>query len=276
MTCNKHISFWTIILMATVCMADVSENNTPTIVPTQTVETKKDEIELKQEEMLETSVLVRTNMGSGSGTLIKCLETDAEGTFEYIVLTNAHVVRTRFVRSIDNVNSVTGKVTTKTIDPGCTVITFDHKQVTQNENKAKIIGEDISLDLCLISFTSTQKLAVARLASDQMFSDVRVFDSVFIISCQLSLSPTPTFGIISKIGKRFYGKRQFISYMTTSQITPGSSGGGLFKKYDNHYYLIGIPYSIYMTRNRQLMPHLTNTIPLSVAIDFINSNAMSR
>lgn len=234
-----------------------------------------DEIELKQNEMRDPIVRIQTRYSRGSGTIIECLETDTEGVFKYLVLSNAHLTGTRFITCLKKVDSVTGKVITETIDTGCKIITFDHLNKDWNQYSAKIVDENFPLDLTLLSFLSTKKLAVAKIANDEMLSQVRVFDEVFAVGCQLGRTPNPTTGIISQILTGINGEDEWIIYVNTAQITPGSSGGGLFKEYYGHYYLIGIPYSLAIASNGQLIPHLAHAISIATAKSFIDKNSVS-
>lgn len=234
-----------------------------------------DEIQLKQNEMRDTIVLVRTRRGSGSGTIIDCLETDTEGIFEYRVLTNAHITRLRLTIYLQGVDSITGKIRTKTVNTGCEIITFDCQNNDWNQYIAKVIAEDIQYDLAILSFLSDQELAIALIADDEMLKQVRVFDEVFAIGCQLSRAPTPTVGIVSQILTGYTGKPELIVYSSTAQITPGSSGGGLFRKFNDHYYLIGIPYRVDVASNKQFVSHLASAISIVTAKGFLNLNLIS-
>ena len=234
-----------------------------------------DEIALKQNEMRDTTVLVQTWQGSGSGTVIDCIETDTEEVFEYRVLTNAHVTQTRFVTVIQGVNLLTGKVKKITTDHGCGITTFDHKEKKFELHRTKVVAEDTKYDLAILSFRTKQKLAIAAFADNDMLGQVRVFDEIFAIGCQLGRAPAPTTGIISQIITGNNGEKEWVIYGNTAQITPGSSGGGLFKKYDGHYYMIGIPFRVAIAGNGQIIPHLSHAISIEVARDFIDQNSVT-
>ena len=234
-----------------------------------------DKIELKQKEMRDTIVLVKTRRGSGSGTIIDRIDTDTENVFEYRVLTNAHVIHSRFVRYLRGVNSITGRIKTEIVDTGCEIITFDHKNKKWDIYVTNIVSEDVSLDLAILSFISSQELSVAITATRDMLKQVRVFDEVFAIGCQLGKAPSPTTGIVSRILTGTNNKQKWIVYGSTTQISPGSSGGGLFKEYDDHYYLIGIPYIIATTNNGQFVTHLSSAISIMTAKNFIDKNSVS-
>lgn len=234
-----------------------------------------DKIELKQEEMRDTIVRVQTRSNRGSGTIINRLETDTKGVFEYFILTNAHLTGTRFIAHSKKVDSLTGKVIIEIVDTICEIITFDHPNKDWDQYSAKVVDEDFSFDLTLLSFLSIKKLAVAKIADDEMLSQVRVFDEVFTIGCQLGRTPIPTTGIIAQILINHDGEREWVIYVSTAQTSPGSSGGGLFRKFNGHYYLIGIPYEIAVANNGQFIPHLAYAISLETAKNFLDKNSVS-
>lgn len=251
-----------------------SESQHQKVVTEQVVE-PVDEIAIKQSEMRDTIVFVQTRHNSGSGTIIDRIETDDKNRYKYFVLTNAHVTRSRFIPRVFGVDSFTGKTKTKTLDTGCGIITFNHKEQDWKNYTAKVVSENIERDLALLSFISEEELSVAKVSTSDMLEQVRVFDEVFAVGCQLGRSPTPTFGIISQILGDKNTKEGWLIYGTTAQITPGSSGGGLFREYSGHYYLIGIPYKIAITDNGQMVSHITRAISIITALDFIDKNAVS-
>ncbi len=234
-----------------------------------------DDIALKQTEMRNTVVQIQTHQGSGSGTIIDRIDTDEEGEYEYRVLTNAHVTHSRLTKHILKVDSMTGKIHTGTIDTGCWVITFDYEKRNKTGYMAKVISESAIKDLAMISFVSKEELDISNIPTKKMLKQVRVFDEVFAIGCQLGRNPSPTVGIISQILDRGRRTKEWLIYGTTAQITPGSSGGGLFKKYDNNYYLVGIPFRAMTEKNGQMFPHLAYAVSMTSAFGFIDQNAVT-
>jgi S1-C subfamily serine protease len=243
----------------------------PTYCPETVITESIDEIELRQKEMLDTVVLIQTSRGNGSATIIYRFETDIEGIFEYFVITNEHLTRLRFVTYLQDVSSLTGRIKTQTVDMGCEIITFDHTNKDWNQYSANVIAEDVQYDLAILSFLSNQELAVAQIADEDMLEQVRVFDEIVSIGCQLGGVPIPTTGIIFQIIIGDNGEKRWIIYGNTAQISPGSSGGALYKKYGDHYYLIGIPFSV-LVYHDQLISHLAYAISIATARDFINQN----
>lgn len=232
-----------------------------------------DEIALKQREMLDTIVYVQTRSGRGSGTIIDYVE--IEEVFKYYVLTNAHVVSSRFITQIQGVNSLTGKPKVRVINTGCGIITFDHQNRDWDHHIARVVAEDITNDLAILSFVSDQELVVAKVANDDMLKQIRIFDEIFAVGCQLGRAPSPTVGIISQILTESNNGQERMIYSNTAQISPGSSGGALFKKYVEGYYLIGIPHRVSVAPNRQSVYHLSHAISMLSAKDFINRNLVS-
>lgn len=231
------------------------------------------ETEIKYKEMLRTCLLVDTINSLGSGIIIDKTEC-SPGIFRYYALTNAHVTECRFVESLTNVDGLTGKVSTKTMDTGCTVVSYH--TIPPEKYKAAVIDEDVDNDLALLLFETASDLPVAMIATDEILDDIRVFDDVFAIGCQLGESPSPSSGIVSRIINTDSGENFLQFYGSTAPIAPGSSGGGLFKYVSGHYYLIGVPFSVSLARNGQLMTHLTFAIPISTAKRFIDQCIGSR
>lgn len=271
--CFVCIFFGGIISCGAITKAQIIEENVVVPQLPKIVETT-DEITLKQNEMRDTIVLVLTQGGTGSGTIIDKINTKEKGVYEYRVLTNSHVTHTRLVQLLKGVDGITRKLDIQTVDKGCTVILFDYSKREQETIRAKVIAEDIVYDLAMLSFRSKKVFPIAKIASKSILAHVRVFDDVFAIGCQFGRAPTPAIGIISQIAKSKNGEKEWAIYRTTSQITPGSSGGGLFKKDGGHYYLIGIPYKIDIASNGQIIPHLAYAISIVTAQQFINENTV--
>ena len=190
-------------------------------------------------------------------------------------MTSAHVTRTRLEECVTGVNPLTLEVETEEIDTGCKILTFNYDGEEPTTHTAKIIAEDIWSDLSLLSFESDKKFQVAMTPEDDMFQQIRVFDEVFAIGCQLGQPPIPTFGIVSQIMSIKSETRIKMIYVSTAQILPGSSGGGLYRKYGNHYYLIGIPNGISVMRGGHFVPHMSHSVSMETAKYFIDDNSVS-
>lgn len=221
----------------------------------------------KRKEMLHTSVFIETENLNGSGTIIGKNDTEMNGVFRYAVLTNEHVTRGRFVHNPE--------CPTKMIDRGCTIWTFDHTTNSYEQYPASVIAENKESDVSLVAFSSSEMLSVAKLANQEILDSIRVFDEVFAIGCNLKDDfPGPTIGIISLVNTERMGEVNVVIYSNTAQIVPGASGGGLFKKYDGHYYLIGIPFRVGIIGGGHLVPHLAEAISISVVKNLIHESAV--
>jgi S1-C subfamily serine protease len=235
-----------------------------------------DDTSLKIEEMLHNTVMVKTRAGSGSGTIIERFDTSIDNIFEYRVLTNAHVVYRRLVGRIVGVDIFSGKTKKQIWDTGCQVAVFDPLEEIYEYYKAKVLVEDSMFDLAILSFESEKELAVVKIASEDILSNIRVFDEVFVIGCQYGNNPGPTFGILTEILTKIDGDNIWCVYSGTAQMAPGSSGGGLFKKHEGHYYLIGIPFRVrYDNLTQQIIPHIAQSISMITAQRFLDQYSVS-
>jgi len=232
-------------------------------------------VDLKHTEMLDVVVYVGTNNGSGSGTLISAIQDDGLEITEYHVLTNAHVVSQRWQTKLENVNSITGRLELSWVETPCYIIVFDNENDNWIRYDANIVSEDVGYDLAILSFHSNDKLGIAKIATSEMLNQIQIFDDIFTISCQLGREPTPTVGIIADIITGTYGEKQWVVYGNTAQITPGSSGGGLFREYDGHYYLIGIPFKAATTWTGDCVSHLAQAISIDVARELIDNTVIT-
>ncbi len=233
------------------------------------------EVTLKQKEMLNTTVIVRTRSGSGSGIIIGCSNSNTVNLFKYHVLTSAHVIYSKFAEFLREVDSITGKVKIEVVDTGCEICIFDYQKQNWNNYNAKLVVENIGYDLAILSFVSKQELAVVKIANGDMLKQVRVFDEIFVVGCPFGFTPMPTTGIVSEILTETNNGQERIIYGSTAQIVPGSSGGGLFKKYAGKYYLIGIPYKVVTTQSGQMISHLSYAISMITAGDFIDQSLVT-
>lgn len=261
-----------VLLVLAVSVLLISTSNNKTAFASDSA--KKD-IFVKNEEMVQTAVMVETQFSTGSGTIIDKIDASEPGLFEYRVLTNAHVVRNRFSRYIRDVNGLTGKLYVQVVDNGCVVLTFDHNGDVEKTYNSKVVEEDKGYDLAILSFVSDDELNVARIADKKILGKVRIFDNVFAVGCQLGGPPLPTTGIISSVWSETIGENNIIIYGYTAQVSQGSSGGSLFKQYKGHYYLIGIPYCVSITLDGQILPHLAHAISMRTADKVISRTLVS-
>ncbi len=100
------------------------------------------------------------------------------------------------------------------------------------EYEANIVGKDANRDLAILSFASSEKLALARLGDS---SAMRPGDIVFAIGSPYGIQNTVTQGIVSAVGRTSSDLPDsraaigaFTDYLQTdAAINPGNSGGAL-------------------------------------------------
>jgi S1-C subfamily serine protease len=224
-------------------------------------------------EMLDPIVGVWSVDRSGSGVLIyKNISKKDDDVFSYLVVTNYHVISNRKIKKIISVDGLRGKSWFKIKDRGCQVFVFNKNGAGNKRYSGKIIAESKEIDIAIIYFETEDDLNIAILPTTEMIEDVDRLDDVYSVGCQLSQRPTITKGIISRID--ISGENnQYTEFISDAHIYLGSSGGGLFKLYDNHYYLIGISYKVGIN-GRNLLPHIAYSISWQVIIDFLLKNDM--
>jgi S1-C subfamily serine protease len=98
------------------------------------------------------------------------------------------------------------------------------------QKKARVTGARVDADACVLRI---EESILAPVAGVKSASEVRVGEEVLAIGSPSGFTNTLSVGIVSQ--HRQHGGTSYIQ--TTAQISPGSSGGGLFDKFGN---LIGI------------------------------------
>jgi len=225
--------------------------------------------DLKYIEMLDVIVHVDNWRGSGSGILINRTE-NKDGSYTYYILTNWHVVEGRKTERLE-VDGIRGKSEKVIEDPGIIITIFSDGATLWTEYAGSVLHESQEYDLAIATFETQDYLSnIASLASPHMIENVKIFDEVYAVGCQLGRRPIPTMGIISAI----INTDEAIGFSHSAQIAPGSSGGGLFKEYGGHYYLIGVPNSVALYQF-QILPHYAYAISMELVYRFLDENDLS-
>ena len=102
-------------------------------------------------------------------------------------------------------------------------------EINGKKYKGTLISSDAKADLALIRVATTTPF-VAQISTEP---DLFVFEKVILVGCGQGFSPGPTMGIISRIETEH-------GIMVDASIISGMSGGGVFRKEGDDYYLIGI------------------------------------
>ena len=222
--------------------------------------------DIKYKEMLNVIVYISNIRGSGSGILFYKENSIDNNIYTYYVLTNFHVVIGRKIER-SKVDGLRGREETIFEDTGTNITVFSSDISTWTEYEAEVISESEEYDLALAIFQTEDFLPLVKLIPPSKISQVKIFDEVYAVGCQLGRKPIPTKGIISGT----INTNHFIGFSHSAQIAPGSSGGGLFKKDGKHYYLIGVPNAV-VWYQYQLLPHYAYAISAQVIYHFLNEN----
>lgn len=227
---------------------------------------------VKHTEMLDPTVHVWSRGQSGSGVIFYRDDRRSDkGIYLYTLVTNHHVVSNRKTKQLKAVDGLSGRSWFTIKDHGCWVTVFKDKTSEWESYKGKIIVESEEKDISIIVFeTDIEICNIATLATVGMLDQIDVFDEIFAVGCQLGQKPIPTKGIVSQLIQ----DDNYLGLMSDAPIYLGSSGGGIFRKYDGHYYLIGILQKIGVGHD-QLIPHIAYSISIKIVLDLMYENDLS-
>jgi S1-C subfamily serine protease len=246
----------------------IEENKSTTVPP---IETVKDD---KYGEILSpvVHVFIPSSKNKGSGVIFhKYPSLKNKDSNAYLVITNHHVVSSRKSKTLKRIDGLTGHPIYEVVDQGCRITFFWHTKNEHETYHGNVITESKENDLALVYFESDKKIEnLAMIPSQKMLDQIRVFDEVYAVGCQLGGPPIPTKGIVSRI----FNSENYVGFMTDAPISPGSSGGGVFKKFGSHYYLIGVSQQVGV-KNWQFIPHLAYSISTKIIKEFLISNGIS-
>lgn len=134
--------------------------------------------------------------------------------------------------------SETNLLTSCHVVSGNTIIVVKHKDIF---DVAMVASGDLKKDKCVLKTSNRVLTPINRI---RPYSTLKIGEQVFTVGSPSGLENTLGQGIISGLRK---SKDQKL-IQTTAQISPGSSGGGLF---DRHGNLIGI--TTFMLKNSQAL-----------------------
>jgi len=225
-----------------------------------------DDTQTKREQMIWPIVKIRTATGTfGSGVIISKRFLAEENKFKYFILTVAHLADDRFVSGNIVVDSVTGNNFTIPIEGDFEISLFNKDGSFLKLIDAQFVdsqkGNDI--DGALISFISEKNLEnIANLPDQEVLDSINILSKVYAAGCPLKHDPMLTIGEIIQL----YEKEN--EMMSSTNIAPGSSGGGLFIEYKGKYYLIGITNAI-ASSGFSLFTYLTYSVPVKNLKEFL-------
>lgn len=190
--------------------------------------------------------------------------------YVYYIITNEHITSNRITTDLQ-VDGIRGTHQIILVDPGIVVRVFNNSATEWQEYHGEIVVESPVSDLSLVTFQTDDYLPhIAKIISIEALDKVEIFDEIYALGCQLGYPVMPTRGIIAG----FVEYDDLTILFHTAHTLPGSSGGGLFKKDDGQYYLIGLPQGV-RRYNSHIMPHYGYAISAEIIYRFLHEHDMS-
>jgi S1-C subfamily serine protease len=196
--------------------------------------------------MNDSIVQIETPWSFGSGIIVG-KESKGEENLYYI-LTAYHIINNHMTEE--------EKISQNTIPFIITSFNANGENTGIN-NGTFFIGNE-KLDSMILTFLSTRDFVVTKISRNY-----RLMDEVYSCTCQLSRPPAITKGIISRLEKEFI--------ISDAEISPGSSGGGLFIKHGEEFDLIGIAIGIAIKNGIPIF-HCAAYISSKSFLKFLNEN----
>ena len=223
-------------------------------------------------EMLYSSVRVKAEGGSGSGTVI--FSSKYEGEMHTYVLTNHHVVARNIVIKEEWSNKDQKEVKFESLSP-VTVEWFDYnslsREIGTRGKTADIVAYDATNDLALLRIRDKESVIkyVATLAPEDR--DLFLFEEAWAVGSGLGQPPFPSYGMLSNLDQRIGGKR-FI--FASAPIIFGNSGGTLYHYEEtcDCYEMIGVPSMVSGSWATGPVTHMGWAIPMDRIYAFLSDN----
>jgi S1-C subfamily serine protease len=199
-----------------------------------------DELDTKLKQILYPIVRVTMGNSGGSGTIVYSEDREKSGEFQTFIFTNHHVVDAAIhVEKIWDSLDKSYKYVENNDLVNIEIFSYANggRTVTRNPVKAEIIAytEDEDIALLRLKYPFEVKHAVQILPPDKK---LRLFQKVYNAGCPLLVDPIFTTGEITDL-EVLIDKKVYIG--CSADIIWGNSGGGTFVKFDDRYYLVGIP-----------------------------------
>jgi len=131
----------------------------------------------------------------------------------------------------------------------------------EKEYPAKVVKTSTEYDLALVRIEVEHDYVAKR-----ALAKLNVFDHVYKVGSGLGGNPFPTEGIISSVGDYVF--------QASSPIIFGDSGGGIFIRIKNDYYLVGLVISVAVARLGpfpNVVPHMANCYDAFALEDFFKA-----
>ncbi len=232
-------------------------------------------VQQKHEEMLYSTVLVRTNVGTGSGTVIFSEERDGE--YVSLVLTNHHVVKSNIKVSEEWDSHAQEKIERETRRP----VLIDLWEYNNFSDAIGTIGRQATIeawdkdrDLALLRVVDSERPLqyVAELYPENEDDGPWIFQQVYAVGAGLGKPPFPTTGLLSGFGRDKDGRSLFLA---TAPTIFGNSGGALFVRSPrDSFELISVPsmISAFGWGGSSVVTHMGWSRPISEIRIFLRAN----
>lgn len=196
-------------------------------------------------------VKIESEFGFGSGVVIGKEKQDDLNL--YYVLTAYHLITPPpvFILLGEEISSSSTPARVK-------ITSYNNNEEIIGVNDATFHCGDLAIDSIIVTFLSSRDIPVAPITAKY-----DVLDEVFTSTFQLANPIAVTKGIISRISGMFI--------VADAEISPGSSGGGLFVHRNGQYFLIGMADQVSF-ENGILFTHCSYFISSKSFIKFLKSN----
>jgi len=237
------------------------------------------DIKEKHEQMLYTSVRVRTMKAGGSGTVLYSAPINGDdGIYETYVLTNNHVIAENV--KVDKKWSTLLKREVKTdILTDCSVEFFENEyqswEAGHSAYKAEIMCYDVDMDLGLLRLRSEKPFPfVAKLfPRDEHKKRLRVFMKLYAVGSGLGHPPLQTKGELAGFCDVI---DNYPYWLSTAPTIFGNSGGSVFLAETGEF--IGVPSRVsvvMMGMGGSAITHMSYFIPITSVYDFLEDQVFN-
>lgn len=191
-------------------------------------------------ELLGPAVRVLSGNGGGSGTIVYSEDRERSGVFQTFVLTNHHVIKP-LIKVEKTWNSLRQRFIMKENNEFADVELFSYSNgghtVVRTPVKAEIVAWNEQEDMAILKlkYPFQVKHVAKILPPDRNLS---LFQEVYAVGCPLLIDPLFSHGEVTAL-RHLLETKEFT--VASANIIWGNSGGALYAKFPDGWYLSGIP-----------------------------------
>jgi S1-C subfamily serine protease len=238
-----------------------------------------EKIEKLHQEVLWTTVRVRSDKAGGSGTVVWS-DKDKEGKYHTYVLTCEHVIDDliKIEKKWDEIAKVERKMEVLG-KPRVQIFYYENYsrcKGSSGEHRAEIVAYSKEEDIALLELEryETPIEYVASMFPRGKLEEIHVFDKVHCVGAAMGHEPIATEGIISYMDEIIDGKEY---WMSTAQSIFGNSGGAVFRysKERDRYEFLGMPARITVAMygfSADAITHMGFFVPINRIYKFLDDN----